>query len=110
MALLVSFTLRREPAVFGDVKTGPSLVMVSVRRTWRGPSSRSTASHFNPSSSPWRRPVCIASVAHVGKRVGVDVQTIELESNRIVEDEEHVLLPVPVGARIGMATYPAAGA
>ena len=30
MALLVSFTLRREPAVFGDVKTGPSFFMVSV--------------------------------------------------------------------------------
>jgi hypothetical protein len=34
------------------VKMGPLLVMVSVRRTWREPSSRSTSSHFNPSSSP----------------------------------------------------------
>ena len=33
MALLVSFTLRRQPVVFGDVKTGPPFVMVSVRRT-----------------------------------------------------------------------------
>src|SRR5215207_1342603 len=52
VALLVSFTLRREPVVFGDVKTGPLLVMDSTRRTWREPSSRSTSSHFRPSSSP----------------------------------------------------------
>jgi hypothetical protein len=31
--LLVSFTLRLELVVFGAVKTGPLLVMVSVRRT-----------------------------------------------------------------------------
>jgi hypothetical protein len=33
VALLVSFTLRLELVVFGAVKTGPLLVMVSVRRT-----------------------------------------------------------------------------
>jgi hypothetical protein len=33
MAWLVSFTLRREPVVFGDVKTGPLFVIASVRRT-----------------------------------------------------------------------------
>ena len=68
MALPVSFTLRLEPAVFGAVKTGPSLVMVSVRRTWREPFSRSTSSHFRPSSSPWRRPVCIATLAKATAR------------------------------------------
>src|SRR5215208_5229626 len=35
---------------------------------------------------------------------------IELEKTAIVVDEAHVLLPVPVGARIGMAIDPAAGA
>src|SRR5829696_2135772 len=56
---------------------------------------------------------CVRSasgVAHVGKHVGVDVQTIGLEKTPIVVDEAHVLLPVPVGARIGMAIDPAAGA
>src|SRR5215216_4938426 len=56
---------------------------------------------------------CVRSasgVAHVGKHVGVDVQTIGLEKTAIVVDEAHVLLPVPVGARIGMAIDPAAGA
>jgi hypothetical protein len=42
--------------------------------------------------------------------VGVDVQTIELETTPIVVDEAHVLIPVPVGARIGMAIDPAARA
>ena len=55
-------------------------------------------------------PSASGSVAHVGTHVGVDVQTIGLETNPIVEDEEHVLLPVPVGARIGMAINPAARA
>jgi hypothetical protein len=55
-------------------------------------------------------PSASGGVAHVGKHVGVNVQTIGLETNPIVEDEEHVLLPVPVGARIGMAIDPAAGA
>src|SRR5829696_585736 len=56
---------------------------------------------------------CVRSasgVAHVGKHVGVDVQTIGLEKTPIVVDEAHVLLPVPVGTRIGMAIDPAAGA
>src|SRR5215212_1826692 len=35
---------------------------------------------------------------------------IELETNPIVADEEHVLRPVPVGAWVGMAIDPAAGA
>src|SRR5215218_2246706 len=35
---------------------------------------------------------------------------IELEKIPIVVDEEHVLLPVPVGTRIGMTMDPAAGA
>src|SRR5215218_6365605 len=35
---------------------------------------------------------------------------IELEKTPIVGDEAHVLIPVPVGARIGMAIDPASGA
>ena len=37
-------------------------------------------------------------------------EAIELETTLIVVDEAHVLIPVPVGARIGMAIDPASGA
>jgi hypothetical protein len=69
---------------------------------------------LTPTLEPPGLPECCirsaSGVAHVGKHVGVDVQTIGLEKTPIVVDEEHVLLPVPVGTRIGMAIDPAARA
>ncbi len=56
----VSFTDRRLLLVLGAARTGPPLVVTSVRLTCSVPTSTFTSFHFRANSSPCLNPVCTA--------------------------------------------------